>query len=252
MQPPGNLAKNKHVVTARLLRNNRAWEDVSNDMDTSSLVTNVAWNGVLALIPVGLAYSALWVSRLPGRPVVRRGFMAALGLAWLAFLPNTCYLLTEWRHFLFNLDVQDLFVRSHNEPFLLAQLLGWSAFYLLYSGFGMMTFTLAIRPMESLASRRGAAVWFWTLPFFVALSLGVYLGLVVRLNTWDIFGRPAVVWRSIVQIGGHPRLAAFIVAFGVFLWLTYESIDIWIDGLAERWSRITGRRIHLGPQIDPS
>jgi uncharacterized membrane protein len=113
----------------------------------------------------------------------------------------------------------------------------------------MMTFTLAIRPMEHLALRQGAAVWFWTLPFFVALSVGVYLGLIVRLNTWDIIGKPGAVWQSVADLGGHPRLAAFIIAFGVFLWLAYESLDIWIDALAERWSRITGRRIHLGPKI---
>jgi len=218
-------------------------------MDTSSLVRNVVWNGMLALVPVALAYAALWLSRVPRWRATRNALIAALAAAWLAFLPNTCYLLTEWRHFLFNVDVQDLFVRSRTEPFLLAQLLGWSAFYFLYSAFGMMTFTLAIRPMEHLAARRGAAVWFWTLPFFVALSVGVYLGLIVRLNTWDILGRPGAVWQSVVQIGGHPRLAAFTVAFGVFLWLAYESLDIWIDGLTERWSRVTGRRIHLGPEI---
>ncbi|MGC8863690.1 MAG: DUF1361 domain-containing protein [Armatimonadota bacterium] len=212
----------------------------------ASLIGNVAWNTMLALIPVGLACAALRVSRWTLRPWVRAVLIAALAAAWLVFLPNTCYLLTEWRHFLFKLDAQDLFVRSRTQPYLLAQIIGWSVFYFLYSGFGMLMFAVAIRPMEYLADRNGAALWFWRLPLFVALSVGVYLGLVVRLNTWDIVSRPATVWQSIVQIGGHPLLAAFIIAFGVFLWLAYESLDIWIEGLAHRRGKAASDRDSSG------
>jgi len=189
---------------------------------------------MLAVIPVGLAHFALGLSRSALRPALRTALVAGLSAAWLVFLPNTCYLITEWRHFLFALDAQDLFVRSRTQPFLLAQLIGWSVFYFLYSGFGMLMFALAIRPIEHLAVKKGAVLWFWRLPLFVALSIGVYLGLVVRLNTWDIVSRPAAVWQSTVQIGDHPLLAAFVVAFGIFLWLAYESLDIWIEGFAGR------------------
>lgn len=217
-------------------------------MDFSSLVRNVLWNGMLAVIPVALAYVALWASRIPVMRWPRRIMVASLAVVWLAFLPNTCYLLTEWRHFLFLIDVRDLYVRSQADAMLLVRLIALSVFYFLYSGFGMLTFALAIRPMEHLAAKRGALVWFWGLPFFTALSLGVYLGLILRFNTWDLISRPAHVWAAIVQVGGRPFLAAFIVAFGVFLWIAYEAVDVWIDGLADRWSRVTGRRIHLGPK----
>ena len=221
-------------------------------METSYLILTVMWNGMLAVIPVALAYASLWVSRVRGMGPARKAIIAVLAVVWLGFLPNTCYLLTEWRHFLLSLDVHDLYVRSQRDPYLLMQLLAWSVFYFLYSGFGLVTFALAIRPMEHLAAKRGAAVWFWALPFFVAVSVGVYLGLVLRLNTWDLVSRPSVVWRSMMQIGGRPLLAAFIVVFGVFLWLAYEAIDVWIDGLADRWSRLSGRRIHLGPEMGQS
>ena len=207
---------------------------------------------LLAMIPVALAYASLWVSRVRGIGPARKAIIAVLAVVWLGFLPNTCYLLTEWRHFLLSLDVHDLYMRSQADPYLLTQLLAWSVFYFLYSGFGMVTFALAVRPMEHLAAKRGAAVWFWALPFFVAISVGVYLGLVLRLNTWDLVRRPSVVWGSILHIGARPLLAGFIVAFGVFLWLGYEAVDVWIDGLADRWSRLSGRRIHLGPEMGQS
>lgn len=215
----------------------------------SSLVKGVLWNGFLAVLPVVLAYVTLWTSRIRANKPVRYASLAVLSLVWLAFLPNTCYLLTEWRHFLLYLDINDFYVRSHEDPMLFLRLCEMSLFYLLYSGFGMVTFALAIRPMEHLAARKGASIWFWAVPFFVALSLGVYLGLILRFNSWDILSRPSVIWDALLVIGGRPRLLAFIFAFGIFLWIAYEAIDVWIDGLAERWSRLAGRRIHLGPDM---
>jgi len=208
---------------------------------------SLAINTSLALIPVILAYSTLWVSKLPRR-LCRNVAIGALALLWLAFLPNTCYLLTEWRHFLEDMDAYNLFLRSRGDSHLLTRLFQMTVFYFAYSAFGMLAFTFAIRPMEHLAAKRGATVWFWGVPFFVALSLGVYLGLVLRFNSWNLVNRPDEIWAAIVQVGARPKLAIFIVMFGLFLWAAYESLDIWIDALTERWSRLSGRRIHLGPK----
>ena len=114
-------------------------------------------------------------------------------------------------------------------------------FYLLYSGFGMIAFAAAVRPMKRLLVRRGAPVWLWGLPFFAIVSLGVYLGLVLRLNSWDVVTHPSLVWNSIVELGNRPWLAIFIGAFGLFLWIGYELVEIWIDGFLDRATEITGR-----------
>ncbi len=193
---------------------------------------------MLAIIPVALAQLVLWLSNMRGSGLARNLAIAALSLVWLAFLPNTCYLLTEWRHFLFWVDVRDPFISPRLGGPLLEKIVAMSVFYLLYSSFGMLTFALAIRPMKYLACKRGVAVRFWAVPFFTALSIGVYLGLVLRFNTWDLVSRPGVVWSAMVDLGGKVRLLAFIFAFGLFLWAAYEATDIWIDGLKERWNRI--------------
>lgn len=192
---------------------------------------------MLAAVPVGVAYAFRWV--LDKKPTSLRRYATATALAviWLIFLPNTCYLLTEWRHFLNTLDSQDLFMRANGDGILLIKLIIGSLFYFLYSAFGMVAFAMAIRPMERAAINRGVCIRFWGFPFFAAVSLGVYLGLVLRFNSWDLAMNPGTVWRSIVQIGGQPRLAAFILAFGVFLWVAYETLDIWIDGLKYRITR---------------
>ena len=192
---------------------------------------------MLALIPVAMGYGlrsvlAEWKS------AKRYVAAAALSIVWFVFLPNTCYLLTEWRHFLMMLDSENLFIRAlhpaQTDSVLFIKLLLGSLFYFLYSGFGMVTFAMAIRPVERAAIKRGLSIRFWGAPFFVAVSLGVYLGLILRFNSWDLATNPGHVWQSIVEIGGRPRLAAFILAFGGFLWIAYECVDVWIDGLKLR------------------
>ena len=211
-------------------------------------LANLRLNTSLALIPVALAYAMLWVYRLKINKVVRNSILITLGLAWLAFLPNTCYLLTEWRHFFFTVDQQNLVLQSSVSKTAFAEFLAMSMFYLAYSGFGIISFALSIRPVERIARSAGATTWFWALPFFVALSLGVYLGLILRFNSWDIVQKPVDIWARIAELGGRPVLGLFIIAFGLFLWALYESVDIWVDGLSERWSALSGKWIHLGPR----
>jgi len=201
------------------------------------IIRNVTWNGTLALIPVVVAYAIKYICNKHPRKAIHYAAITALSMVWLAFLPNTCYLLTEWRHFLSVLDTKDLFLQSRVDESALISLLAGSLFYFLYSGFGMITFTLAIRPVERIAAKRGVATRFWAVPFFAAISLGVYLGLILRFNSWDLAINPSIVWQAIVAVGGRPKLIALIMAFGVFLWIAYEALDIWVDGLKLRLAR---------------
>ena len=217
---------------------NIVWEvAVFVSMNWDSLAGSVAWNGMLAAVPVLAGYTLRAV--LDKRPSSARHYAAAavLGVVWFVFLPNTCYLLTEWRHFLAVLDSENLFLRARGDSVLFIQLIMGSLFYFLYSALGMVAFALAIRPVERAAIKRGMAVRFWAFPFFAAVSLGVYLGLIIRFNSWDLATNPSTVWSAIVEIGGHPKLAAFVIAFGGFLWIAYESLDIWIDGLKLRLAK---------------
>lgn len=228
--------------------NNAAACSVKTSMHNDLPVATVPWNTFLAAIPVVLAYAMLWVYKAARPRSLRNVVLCVLGAAWLAFLPNTCYLLTEWRHFLMSVDAHNLYLQSRMDKTAFAQLCVMTMFYTAYSGIGVVAFTLAIRPIEKLAKAAGAAIWFWGLPFFTAMSVGVYLGLVLRLNSWDLAHRPGLVWYHIAALGGRPVLAAFVVGFGIFLWALYESVDLWVDALTTRWSWLTGMRVHVGPR----
>jgi len=192
-------------------------------------------NNILAFAPVALAYAVqALAARWQHRPALKLA-AAALLLVWLVFLPNSCYLLTEWRHYLRNVDASNLYLRSRLDSDATLSLMILTAFFACYSVIGILAFTLAIRPIARLVRGEGATPWAWGLPLFLLASVGVYLGLILRYNTWDLLTRPEQVWASVSQLALRPRLSALIVAFAAFLWLVYLAIDVWLDGLAARF-----------------
>ncbi len=197
------------------------------------------WNLFLAAIPVALGYAAAAVGRQARarRSAVMWCGFGVLGFLWLAFLPNTCYLITEWRHLLEFVDERDLYQQAERNPRLLFFISVLALFYVCYSGFGVLTLTLAIRPIERLLRQ-----WRFSFPclapmLFLLLSLGVYLGLIVRLNSWDLWQRPAKVWASVAAIPQSSLLISAIIVFALLLWGLYEGLDLWVDGVKERIRR---------------
>jgi uncharacterized membrane protein len=198
----------------------------------------VFWNLMLAAIPVALAYGLAWGLRGKGKqrnlPV---WVCLPLGLAWLAFLPNTCYLLTEWRHLLFDTQWAPLLDRAISDKTAMLSIAKWALFFLTYSGLGVLTFVLAIRPLEQwLLSRRGKP-WLVAPFLFFVTSLGVYLGLIVRLNSWDLIHRPMFVWDTAISALTRPSLLTAILVFAGILWALYEAVDIWVEGVEARLRR---------------
>lgn len=206
---------------------------------------------MLALVPVVLAYVMRFVASTKAPRLARYLIIAAIAPVWLAFLPNTCYLLTEWRHFLFTLDYRDLYVHSQLDSKYYLPLIELSFFYACYSGFGMIAFALAIRPVERIAARAGLPIWAWAVPFFALVSLGVYLGLVQRFNSWEPLTNFEVIWSAGLEAMQRPRLGWFILGFGAFLWMSYEALDLWIDAAVQRFRELAGLPKSQSPGPQP-
>lgn len=194
-----------------------------------------AWNTFLAAIPVVLAHAIRRLVNNDGsiRPLLKVPVFV-LGLAWLAFLPNTCYLITEWRHFLSIIDYGQFAARVHSNPADVILLMEITLFYFVFSGIGVLAFALAVRPIARIAKVRGMNLWVWGAFLFLLMSVAVYLGLVLRFNSWDLIWRPNLVWMSALELAFHPTRSLMIVIFAGILWLVYLMIDIWVDGLALR------------------
>lgn len=199
---------------------------------------SVGWNLFLAVIPVALAYALAW--GLGGRGRQRHlplWVCLPLALGWLAFLPNTCYLLTEWRHLLFDQRWADLLDSGNTDRRAMLSTAKWALFFLAYSGTGVLLFALAIRPMERRLRTTGRHSLLYAPPFFFLMSLGVYLGLIVRLNSWDIVQRPLYCWQKAMEALVNPTLLVSICVFALILWGTYEAVDLWVEGVTDRLRR---------------
>jgi uncharacterized membrane protein len=209
---------------------------------------NVIWNLFLAAIPVVLA---LIVARGVREDVrrdnrVRWWLWAPVLLVWLLFLPNTCYLLTEWRHYLQDLTTSRISFYATRSRDALVSLLVSTGFYIVYSGAGLLSFFLAIWPLERLARARIGKLLAWAKPLgFFLCSLGVYLGLISRFNTWDLVFRHGKFSSdgvkeifAVMSSSFHSSFTTtLILGFAVILWVLYIGFDIWMDGFAWRMSR---------------
>ncbi len=209
----------------------------------------IAWNIFLAVVPVIAAYLlAFWSERWKAwrkRVPWLLWFVVwlPLALAWFAFLPNTCYLLTEWRHFLFDPQYTPLRMPPGDySPKTQLAAARIALFYLLYSSVGVLCYTLSIRPIARLLRRAHSNLLLLAIPFFFLTSLGVYMGLIVRLNSWQIITQPRIVWGVAVHALTTPHLLKTITVFAGLLWLLYEIVNIWVDGVALRLKRSPKKR----------
>jgi uncharacterized membrane protein len=167
----------------------------------------LVWNLTLAWIPMLLAIVLVVAYRL------RRSAyeLLAVGAAWLLFLPNAPYVLTDFIHLGRHHRMYDTIV------------LGSFAVTGLALGFASLLL------VQLVVTRAAGALLGWTtavVSLFFA-SVGVYLGRVVRLNSWDAIQRPHRLWEiarfRLEDPFGNRYLIGFVVTFCGFLTVAYAG-----------------------------
>ncbi|MHB1455602.1 MAG: DUF1361 domain-containing protein [Armatimonadota bacterium] len=197
------------------------------------------WNIFLAMIPVVIAYTIGFLPKITRfNHILSRFLFIVLGVIWLIFMPNTCYLLTEWRHFLEMMGYSDLYARSTYNSDARLMLMALIMFYMCYSWIGILSFTLAIKPILHIVKKRCVRVWILAIPFFILMSIGVYLGLVHRFNSWNFLNESGSIFAILRQLVQRPTLLLYVTFFAGFLWIIYISTDIWIEGFVRRFGKL--------------
>ena len=165
------------------------------------------WNLALAWMPMLLAVLLVAAYRLR-----RSAFeLIALGGAWLLFLPNAPYILTDFIHLGPDHRMYDTL------------LVGSFAFTGLALGF------VSLLLVQLVVTRAAGALLGWAVAlgslFFA--SVGIYLGRIVRLNSWDAVQRP----HRLLELArfrledpfGNRYLIGFVILFCGFLTLAYAG-----------------------------
>jgi len=198
------------------------------------------WDIFLACLPVLFAYGAVafdwsrWNRRREGIGPASWIFLCL----WLAFLPNAPYLLTEWRHLFIGLEVDCWPLIALRNPVYYGYIAFWTLLMGCYTGSGVLAMTLAIRPIIRLGDRHGWSFRVWGPPVFWLQALSVYLGLVVRLNSWDLVRHPWAVARPVLHVLFHRELLVSVFVTAVLFWLFYEATGMLLDGLGERLRKL--------------
>ena len=174
----------------------------------------IVWNLFLAFIPLVLSF---WLFRWHHR---KRSFVWCIGLiVFIAFLPNTAYLLTDIIHLIeairagYSIWITTLiFIPLH----LFAIFLGWEAY------------VVSVINQSSYLSRQGAKKFVFASEILThaVSAAGIYLGRFLRFNSWDLVTQPNVVFMSAIDnLTERKPLLVIVITFiilSVFYWFTKQ------------------------------
>jgi len=172
------------------------------------------WNLFLAWMPLFFCLAAVRVTRAD--PQAPRWKFWVLATAWLLFLPNAPYIVTDLIH---------LGPRSRGHfwvDLVLIMLCAWTALVL---GF------LSLYIMQRMVSRRLGMLAGWG--FVVVVSgltgVGIYIGRFLRWNSWDVLVNPLGVASDILlwAMGslGDKKLAIYPALFALLFFAAHVTLS---------------------------
>ncbi|MBD2104938.1 DUF1361 domain-containing protein [Leptolyngbya sp. FACHB-261] len=191
----------------------------------------LGWNLFLALIPLGLSL-LLFRGKARGQGGRRGTLWWLTAIAFLLFLPNAAYVLT---------DVIHLITEIRREP----PLPLWTIVLILipqYALFILAGFQAHVLSLLNLGhylqkQRRPS----WVLPMESGLNLlcamGIYLGRFRRFNSWDIATQPEeLLYTTLNDFTSRFPLAVVTVTFVVItgLYYLFKGVDL---AVLEAWQR---------------
>ena len=174
---------------------------------TGSLThTHIVWNLLLAWLPLAFAYLAVRPRATP------RPLRLAFCLAWLLFLPNAPYLVTDMIHLPYGGGI----------PILYDVVLLFSTALC-----GLALGLVSLRWIQAAVAGR-LGVWPGRLFGLAALGMagfGVYLGRYLRWSSWDIVLKPVAlardIWLHVIHPIQHWQAWALAFLFAALLTFAY-------------------------------
>jgi uncharacterized membrane protein len=136
-----------------------------------------------------------------------------LGVFWLLFLPNTIYLFTDLMHIIHQWGI----INPAYHGILLLQ-------YIVLETIGLVTFILAFLPFEKLLTvlkLRAKSKVISVVLFNFLIALGIVLGRVERVNSWEVFTKVEKVIAAVIHVFSSIELIGLLLLFGLFCNFSY-------------------------------
>jgi len=178
------------------------------------------WNLFLAWLPYAGAVAAGAVyNRFADGGALRALVLLALGAFWLLFLPNCAYIVTDVIHLIAS---RNRYLVSGGFGYLV-----WFdiALFFLFAWLGILLGYLSTLQFHRMTARRfgPAAGWAFALAASLLAGYGVFLGRIVRLNSWDAWIRPEELLIEAMD-NLHFRGIAFSLTFAFLIAATYVTL----------------------------
>lgn len=174
------------------------------------------WNLFLAWLPLACSMAALAWSRLSSG-MARLVGLVVCGVAWLLLFPNAPYLLTDFIHLIFANRWTDYDVDG---------LLIWYdlVLYFLFTWCGLLLGYLSMNQIHAIVRHYADAAkgWLFVLASSLLSGFGLYLGRIVRLNSWDVLHPGRIVDQVVDAI--HRNSIAFSLLFATLILIVYVSL----------------------------
>ena len=189
----------------------------------------MGWNLILAFVPLGIG---AMLFRAGNRRTV--GWWMGFAL-FVAFLPNAPYVMSDLVH---------LPADARAASSMKVVLLGLLPLYTCYIVAGLQAYVLSLRLLRKYMKTTGSR-------FLVAVDIGaafcaavgVFLGRVDRVNSWDPLLHPERMWSALLSLPGHVPL--IMVTTSVIL---IAAMAVWVvDMFALRAGRWLVTRLSANP-----
>lgn len=174
------------------------------------------WNLFLAWIPLFLSSKIIKMNETK-----KSGFIIGfLFLAWLLFLPNSPYILTDILHF----------KERENIPMwydlILVIAFAWNGLII-----GFISLLEIQKFLNKIFTKKLS--WLIVIIAIILSSFGIYLGRYGRWNSWDVITNPISLTADIIDRFAnplnHPRTIGITILFSLFLILSYLTLFLLIQ-----------------------
>lgn len=180
-------------------------------------VLGIVWNFLLLLVPY-FSVKLLENIRIKDgfKPKVSRVYAFFIFFVWLAFIPNAAYIITDVRHLANACATASFYKVCPGTAWLIP-------IFFLYSVFGAMIFYHLLRQMKRfldtvIGVKKSHRMIMSMTP---VISLGVMLGLLNRLNSWELFTKPMLIFKASSAYFMDPAYFIDWLAFTLLLIILY-------------------------------
>jgi len=174
----------------------------------------LVWNLFLAFIPLSIVWFMQFNKKLFQNPLKK---YLAIGL-WLLFLPNAPYVLTDLVHLSYSPSQWMVY-----DAVLILMFAGISLY------FGYQSILELRRFLENTINKKLLNIA--TISVFILCGFGIYLGRVVRFNSWDLVTNPfelfTTVLRFLINPIEHKLVWLFTLVFGILLNAGFYIFQLW-------------------------